>query len=242
MTRRSASHRDYRTQDFRDSPFAPKNNPGGLSPQRLAALPSLLILVGLYATQSPLVQTLESLAVVGVVLFSLFIVVLIGVLRWETRQSRAKVADTFAFEDTTQPAPPVHVGKVFEREVASLIAATTGKQAWVCGGSGDGSVDIEVLDANGRVVGIVQCKAFAKGKALAPAYVRELYAVKIQRRVKAAYLVTTAHFSREAQKEAERLDIRLMDGEALARLRETRGRTARPQPTPTEAHFQPHSL
>lgn len=211
--------RDYRTKAYRNSPFAPKNNKGGMTPVGAAAAIPLLIAYGLYATQSPLVQSTVGFAVIGGILFVMFIALLILVLHWEQRVIRGRIKDEFSFETDPESNRHMPVDKAFEHEVAQLIQTTTGKTALVCGGSGDGGVDIEVFDPAGRVVGIVQCKAFLKAKALPPQYVRELYAVKIQRGVSSAYLVTTAHFSKNAQLEADKLGIRLMDGTSLDNLR-----------------------
>lgn len=233
MKRRSTKGRDYRTKEYRNSRFAPKN--GGGSPLGTASVIPGLIFLGLLAAGN-LPKTMAGYIPLGGVLFVVWIVCLILVVRWDNRhieaaENKASITSTrspltseddFVFNDPPSQAiaAPLSMPKAFEHEIAQLIQASTGKRTRVCGGAGDGGVDIEVLDAAGRVVGIVQCKAYLKGKALPPAPVRELYAVKIQRGMGSAYLVTTSHFSDGTRQEAEKLGIRIIDSAALARLRE----------------------
>ncbi len=108
----------------------------------------------------------------------------------------------------------------FEREVAKVISHWTGKYAVVTGGARDGGVDIEVYDGT-RLVGIVQCKRHSPKSALSPMYIRELKTVKELRGVKIAYLVTTARFSYNSRWLANDLDIRLIDGSALEKMKRT---------------------
>jgi hypothetical protein len=123
----------------------------------------------------------------------------------------------------------------FEYEVARLITAQTGLQTRVVGGSGDGGVDIEVL-RNRQVVGIVQCKRYDPARALPPGHIRELYAVKVQRGVSIAYLVTTAALTTATHHEAARLGIRLITGEDLERMRR---QYAQIDAVPQYARFMP---
>jgi hypothetical protein len=242
--RRSSTGRDYRTKELKDSPFAPKN--GGSSPHTVAMLLPGLIFIGFVATKN-FPRTMEGLAVFGGLLFVVYLLCLIQVLRWERRRIDAKQKkantpaaitmqdDTFTFDDHASQGidAPMNMPKAFEHEIAQLIQSSTGKRTRVVGGAGDGGVDIEVFGPDGRVVGIVQCKAYLKGKALPPAPVRELYAVKIQRGVNSAYLVTTAHVTDGTRQEAEKLGVRIIDGAAIARMREKQRVQSKPVTAPT---------
>lgn len=107
----------------------------------------------------------------------------------------------------------------FEYEIASMINQLTGKKTQVVGGAGDGGVDIKVYDNDMRLVGIVQCKRIANNKTLSPSFIRELNAVKHHHQVNTAYLVTTGRFSQQSYDLAQKLGVRLIDGEALKSLR-----------------------
>lgn len=107
---------------------------------------------------------------------------------------------------------------VFEEEIAWLISATTPYDAQVIGGAGDGGIDVEVFNQQGKRVGIVQCKRYDPSRPLPPAFVRELFAVKHRHNVSTAYLATTAYFTQNTQQEARELGIRLMDGKTIRRM------------------------
>jgi hypothetical protein len=102
----------------------------------------------------------------------------------------------------------------FEHEVARIIQAKTGLRAVVCGGKGDGGVDVRVYRGE-QVIGIVQCKRYDPVKTLPPSFVRELVTVRDEEGVAIAYLVTTGRFSTETREFANRRNIRLMDGNEL---------------------------
>jgi hypothetical protein len=122
------------------------------------------------------------------------------VKRRESAQQRAKAAGQF------------------EHEVASLFRKLTKHQVHVVGGKSDGGVDIEIRD-NDKIVGIVQCKQYREEHTLAPSHIRELSAVKAQRGVRIAYLVTTARFSAASREEAVKYGINLIDGVELVNLK-----------------------
>jgi hypothetical protein len=117
--------------------------------------------------------------------------------------------------------PPLYTlsPRDFEYEVAAIIQAKTGLRAEVCGGKGDGGVDIRVYRRE-RLVGIVQCKRYDPTKTLPPAFVRELVTVRDEENVEIAYLVTTGRFSDETRAFARRRGVRLMDGETLEASRQ----------------------
>jgi hypothetical protein len=108
--------------------------------------------------------------------------------------------------------------KDFEYETVRLIQATTGKEARLS--NSVGLVDIEVFDQTGHLMGIVQCVPLALAYTLAASDVRAMREIKQRLHVKIAYIVTSGRFEREAQEEAKRLGIKLLDGSALQRLRQ----------------------
>jgi HJR/Mrr/RecB family endonuclease len=130
---------------------------------------------------------------------------------------KPKIEATFDFDE----APPSRqkAATEFEYEVAGLIHKMTGKRTEVVGGSGDGGVDIKVYEADGRLLGVVQCKNLASNKTVHPTYIRDLNTVRHYHQVKTAYLVSTGRFSEDSQKLAQQLGIKLIDGTALTRLR-----------------------
>jgi hypothetical protein len=132
-------------------------------------------------------------------------------------RSKSKIEATFDFD--TPPPSKQKAATDFEYEVAGLIHNLTDKRTEVVGGSGDGGIDIKVYDENDRLVGIVQCKNNAPGKFVYPAYIRDLNTVRHYHHVNIAYLVSTGRFSEESQKLAQQLGVKLIDGEALKKLR-----------------------
>lgn len=106
----------------------------------------------------------------------------------------------------------------FEHEIAWLLNTLTRYKAIPVGGAGDGGVDVKVYEGE-KLVGVVQCKRYHRGRPLSPNHVRELYAVKAQFNVKTAYLVTTTRFTPQTRAEAERLGIKLIDNDKLEAMR-----------------------
>lgn len=171
--------------------------------------------------------------IIGIFFAGLILIYLIARLDYAARIRRLEppvsveerlVHDFVYGDDHYTPYEPAYVPahrlspSQFEYEVARVIYAQTGLETRVVGGSGDGGVDVEVL-RNRRVVGIVQCKRYDPSRTLPPGHIRELYAVKVQRNVSVAYLVTTAAMSTAAHTEAGRLGIRLITGEDFERMR-----------------------
>jgi HJR/Mrr/RecB family endonuclease len=132
-------------------------------------------------------------------------------------RSKPKIEATFDFDEA--PSSKHKAATEFEYEVAGLIYKMTGKRTEVVGGSGDGGVDIKVYDTDGRLLGVVQCKNFASNKTVHPTYIRDLNTVRHYHQVKTAYLVSTGRFSEQSQKLAQQLGIKLIDGNALTKLR-----------------------
>lgn len=105
----------------------------------------------------------------------------------------------------------------FEEAVAHMIAEQ-GYQTKVVGGAGDHGVDVKVFNAQGRLVGVVQCKRRRPGRALSPEHVRALATVRDDFRVNIAYLATTTHFTEETRLYAKQHGVRLIDGDDLKRI------------------------
>lgn len=130
-------------------------------------------------------------------------------------KTEGAIAESFSFDETR----PDQSSDEFEHEVATIINQLTGHQTEVCGGSDDGGIDVKVFNAQNRLIGIVQCKQFKPGKAVAPSYVRELNTVKHYHHVNVAYLVTTGRFTDKTMRLAKELGVRLIDGDRLNSMR-----------------------
>jgi hypothetical protein len=131
---------------------------------------------------------------------------------------KPKIEATFDFDEA--PPSKQKAATQFEYEVAELIYKMTGKPTQVVGGSGDGGIDIKVYDTDGRrLLGVVQCKNLASNKTVYPSHIRDLNTVRHLHQVQTAYLVSTGRFSDDSQKLAQQLGIKLIDGNALNRLR-----------------------
>jgi preprotein translocase subunit SecG len=157
----------------------------------------------------------------GIGVLWLIILIVVSVINRQTYQKfdfdtpkPTNAARSPGFEiDLTQISP-----REFERHVAWLINQQTGLNTRVVGGGGDQGIDVEVYDAAGRIVGIVQCKRYDPLKALPPNVIREMATVRDQRGCKIAYVATTAYFTEESKRLAQRLNIRLIDGADLKRM------------------------
>lgn len=117
-------------------------------------------------------------------------------------------------EDYSAPLP----GKSLEHDVARLIQVTTGRLVRVCTGSSAGIVDVEIFDRAGKLTGIVQCIPLYSARSISIGNVRALAQLKRERQVATAFLVTSAHFSRDIRDEAKQLGVKLIDGAGLQRL------------------------
>lgn len=136
----------------------------------------------------------------------------------ESAATRLQPATEFSFEESTMTKQ--QLATQFEYDVAQLIQRLTGKRTEVVGGSGDGGIDINVYNDNGRLVGIVQCKHLQENKTVYPAYIRDLNTVRHYHHVNIAYLVTTGRFSNESYQLANDLGVRLIDGNRLQQLQQ----------------------
>jgi HJR/Mrr/RecB family endonuclease len=130
---------------------------------------------------------------------------------------RRKKEPTVDFDE--KPRSRQQSASAFEHEVAGLIKQLTGNRTEIIGGSGDGGIDIKVYGDDGRLVGIVQCKKVAATRLVSPAYIRELNTVRHYHQVNIAYLVTTGRFSQKSEALANELGVRLVDGDAIEKLR-----------------------
>jgi hypothetical protein len=132
---------------------------------------------------------------------------------------RPKARIEAAFDFGSAPTIPHRPTSLFEYEVAGLIHQLTGNRTQVVDDSEESNIDIKVYDPEGHLVGIVQCKDLPNHKITHPAFIRDLNTMRNNHQVKTAYLVSKGRFSEESQKLAEQLDIKLIDGIALVKLR-----------------------
>jgi restriction system protein len=83
------------------------------------------------------------------------------------------------------------------------------------GASPDGGVDLELTKAGKRH--LVQCKQW-RARQVGVSVIRELCGVMATERAQGGYVVTSGHFTREAQEFAQRSRIELIDGAQLQQL------------------------
>ncbi len=103
----------------------------------------------------------------------------------------------------------------FEAYVAYQLFERHGYQVVNVRDTKDGGIDVLVTDSRGHQA-IVQCKRY-RGNVGEP-IVRDLYGTMIHAGATHAYLITTAHFSAEAQRWATGKPITLIDGPTLVEL------------------------
>lgn len=212
---------DYRLKGWNQSRYAPKNS--SMSITQLATGIAFLLFFASYMLLRPDVTGFYILA--GVC-FLLWIYLGVSIRRREWARIQRKLAPEHppTQEEKTEAYRPLPVKAAtlhhrdFEHEVAWVINALTNYKAVVTGGAGDGGVDIKVYKGK-QFVGIVQCKRYQPDKALPPDHVRALYGTKTRFGVSIAYLVTTAKFTAQTQKEARELGIKLIDGERFEIMR-----------------------
>jgi hypothetical protein len=130
---------------------------------------------------------------------------------------KSKIVASFEFADTLPTRPTT--AQAFQYEVAGLIFKLTGKRTEVVNSISDQGIDIKVYEPDGQLVGIVQCQNTTGHKTVHPAFIRELNTLRNAQQVRNAYLVSTGRFSPESQSLAEQLDVKLIDGDSLLRLR-----------------------
>jgi hypothetical protein len=211
---------DYRRSPWNNSRYAPKNSKTTIT-QTAILLGALVFVVGYFGIES--MRQLPGLYYIVGLSFSVFFIMGILIRRREYRRlitatSEQTIDFSPTLQNTAKAKPRKRTGVDFEHEVAALISSVTGNRAEVVGGANDGGIDIKVFDKAGRLVGIVQCKDY-QGRIVSPSNVRELATVKLRANVGIAYLVTSGVFSPDTKRTAEQLGIRLLDGNALERLK-----------------------
>ncbi len=146
------------------------------------------------------------------------------VLKFATRHRSQFDFDGAAPDQAAVPADvlePVDLHRItpreFEERVAYLISLQ-GYKTQVCGGAGDGGIDVKVYDRDSKLIGVVQCKRYNPQKALPPMFIREMATVKREHGVEVAYLATTAYFTEETRRYAKQAGVRLIDGRDLQRI------------------------
>lgn len=208
---------DYRRKEWRDTAFAPKNSTLDIS--QLSLIFALLVTAAVYVQfEDHLASNLIGTGgiILGAVTLFTWIAVALALLRI-TRRRIPKQQFDINDELIDHEAPATY--QEFEHEVAHLLNTLTRYKAVVVGGANDGGVDINLF-AGSNLVGIVQCKLYDPKRALSPAFIRELYACKMQAGVRNAILVTTTYFSKSAEQEARKMGIKLIDGDKLDQMRE----------------------
>lgn len=211
---------DYRKSPWNVSKYAPKNNAAKNPVTSIASITSLMIVGGFYLFLNALniPVSLPILIVMIVVWFVLAAAIAGTMLGKEAKRLRLLKQAADDEKAKRFAKSPAGRGRDFEELTARVISIVTGMKAELTNGGGDGGVDVN-LYRSGKLVGIVQCKNYDPLKALPPGYIRELATVKRDRRVEYAYLVTTAYFSKQSEREAERLGINLIDASEFADLK-----------------------
>lgn len=108
-------------------------------------------------------------------------------------------------------------GAEFEQWMAILMRRTAFTRVQVHGGAGDLGADIAARTPNGRRL-IVQCKRYRVGRTVGSPDVQKLAGTALAiHDAEVAAIVTTSYFTQQAKNLATRLDISLIDRDALAR-------------------------
>lgn len=103
----------------------------------------------------------------------------------------------------------------FEQLIAAVFRRR-GMHVTRLGGNGpDGGVDLVATQANERF--LIQCKQW-RARTVGVAVARELYGVMAAQGATGGFVVTSGHFSRDAQEFASGRNIHLIDGTRLQRL------------------------
>jgi hypothetical protein len=105
----------------------------------------------------------------------------------------------------------------FEEYTAWLIKRQTGYEATLAKNR-QGFVYVKIMDKQGQLIGIAQCKRHPPDAALSHIYVRQTAAFRDKHNLRMVYLATTAFFTQQTREIARRLNVRLIDGNDLKRL------------------------
>lgn len=211
---------DYRKTPWNVSKYAPKNNSAKNPVTSISFVTSLMMVGAFYLLLNALniAINLPILVVMFVVWFVLAAAIAGTLLGRESKRLRLLKQEADNEKAKRVAKSTAGRGRDFEELTARVISIVTGMKAELTNGGGDGGVDVN-LYRSGKLVGIVQCKNYDPLKALPPGYIRELATVKRDQKVEYAYLVTTAYFSKQSEREAERLGINLIDASEFADLK-----------------------
>jgi restriction system protein len=117
--------------------------------------------------------------------------------------------------DTLRDLPPRH----FEQLVADIWQE---RQAWtteVMNEGPDKGLDVIGQPPGGGPKTAVQCKRYAAGNKVTSDQIQQYAALRQQwSDVQGVTVVTTSSFTRDAEELADRLDVKLIDGDDLVRL------------------------
>lgn len=211
---------DYRKSPWNRSKYAPKNNKAKNPVTSTALIFSFFIVGLLYLALQALEIAITTPAWIGMALgWFLLGAVIAGVMLGKERKRLQQLDDKAQVEKAERTSKSsAGRGRDFEKLTARVISIVTGMKSELTNGGGDGGIDINLYRA-GDLVGIVQCKNYDPLKALPPSFIRELATVKRSKKVEYAYLVTTAYFSQQSYKEAEKLGVNLVDAREFEELK-----------------------
>jgi len=110
----------------------------------------------------------------------------------------------------------------FEREVEWVFGINI---EWCTtrhvGRAGDRGIDVEMLDSNGKVRGIVQCKHRSDpNETIAPTAIRDMDSTRHRHNIEHAFVVTNARFSAASEDLAKQYNIHLVDGVRFEKFRQ----------------------
>jgi len=117
--------------------------------------------------------------------------------------------------ETLRSLPPRH----FEQFVADVWQERQGWATEVMDAGPDKGLDVIGQPPGGGPKTAVQCKRYAVGNKISSRQVQQYSALRHQwDDVEGVTIVTTSSFTKDADELAERLDVKCIDGETLARL------------------------
>ena len=106
--------------------------------------------------------------------------------------------------------------KLFEDVCMEYLRIKNCEASVTCIGS-DGGIDMKVIDSNGHVIAIAQCKAWYK-KQIGVSHIRELYGVMAAEKVKHGIFLTTSEFSEDAKAFSKGKALILIDGDEFIKI------------------------
>ena len=181
-----------------------------------------MILLGVLAWQSwaqaaPNIRIAIGAGFAGSIVFMLFLIVRSRRLR-RARQVKAEADERWRLSALSL----LHLTPTqFEAEVAWAFEVNIDWcTAKAVGGAGDGGVDVLMLDSNGKVRGIVQCKHRKDpNSSIEPTVIRDMDSTRHRRNAEHAFVVTNARFSESSYAKGREYNIHLIDGRRFEQFR-----------------------